>query len=101
MKAGDDDWMFPHSRETGPMAHEQIMGRMIQSRARRLGLPHITWRLLRHWGTTQMVESHVPIKATPLRLGHSQPDSLLKLYTKCSRRIGSVCRHQTLSTSAV
>jgi hypothetical protein len=24
MKAGDDDWMFPHSRKTGLICHEQI-----------------------------------------------------------------------------
>jgi integrase len=81
MKAGDDDWMFPHSRKTGPMVHEQIMGRVVQPVARKLGLPHITWRLLRHWGTTQMVEAHVPIKAAQQRLGHTRPDILLKHYT--------------------
>jgi integrase len=73
--------MFPHSRKTGPMVHKQIMGRVIQPVARSLGLPHITWRLLRHWGTTQMVESHVPLKAAQQRLGHSRPDILLKHYT--------------------
>ncbi len=59
----------------------QAMGRVIQPVARRLGLPHITWRLLRHWGTTQMIESRVPIKAAQQRLGHSRPDILLKHYT--------------------
>jgi integrase len=73
--------MFPHSRKTGPMVHEQIMGRLVQPVARKLGLPHITWRLLRHWGTTLMVESHVPLKAAQQRLGHSRPDILLKYYT--------------------
>jgi integrase len=43
-------------------------------------LPHITWRLLRHWGATQMVEERVPIKAAQQRLGHSRPDILLKFY---------------------
>ncbi|HEY1256937.1 MAG TPA: ATP-binding cassette domain-containing protein, partial [Terracidiphilus sp.] len=42
--------------------------------------PHITWRLLRHWGATQMVEERVPIKAAQQRLGHSRPDILLKFY---------------------
>jgi integrase len=81
MNAGDDDWMFPHRRKSGPMVHEQIMGRWVQPVARELGLPHITWRLLRHWGTTQMVEAHVPIKAAQQRLGHTRPDILLKHYT--------------------
>jgi integrase len=81
MSAVDDDWMFPNKRKTGPIGHEQIMGRIVQPIARRLGLPHITWRILRHWGTTQMVENHVPIKAAQQRLGHSRPDILLKHYT--------------------
>lgn len=80
MGAGDEDWMFPHSRKTGSMVHEQIMGKKVQPMARKLGLPHITWRLLRHWGTTLMVESHVPLKAAQQRLGHSRPDILLKHY---------------------
>ncbi len=80
MKAKDDDWMFPHSRKTGPICHEQILGKKIQPVARKLGLPHITWRLLRHWGTTQMIAKRVPIKAAQQRLGHSRPDLLLKHY---------------------
>ncbi len=80
MKAGDDDWMFPHSRKTGPICHEQILGKVVQPVAQKLGLPHITWRLLRHWGTTQMVEQRVPIKAAQQRLGHSRPDILLRHY---------------------
>jgi len=57
------------------------MGKKVQPIARELGLPHITWRLLRHWGTTQMVEKRVPIKAAQQRLGHTRPDILLKHYT--------------------
>lgn len=80
MKAGDDDWVFPHARKTGPIGHEQIMGKKVQPVARKLGLPHITWRILRHWGTTQMVEKRVPLKAAQQRLGHTRPDILLKHY---------------------
>ncbi len=80
MKAGEGDWMFPHARKTGPICHEQIMGKKVQPVAHKLGLPHITWRLLRHWGTTQMVEKRVPIKAAQQRLGHTRPDILLKHY---------------------
>jgi integrase-like protein len=36
MKAGDDDWMFPHARKTGPICHEQIMGKKVQPVAREL-----------------------------------------------------------------
>jgi integrase/predicted DNA-binding transcriptional regulator AlpA len=80
MQAKDDDWVFPNTRKTGPIWHEDLLARRIQPLARELGLPHITWRLLRHWGATQMVEARVPLKAAQERLGHSRPDILLKYY---------------------
>lgn len=76
-QAPDDDWMFPNrikngkKMKRGPIRHEDLLGRVVQPAARELGLPHITWRLLRHWGATQMVEGRVPIKAAQERLGHS------------------------------
>ena len=79
-RAKDEDWMFPNHRKSGPLRHEDLLGRVIQPAAKELGLPHITWRLLRHWGATQMVEASVPIKAAQERLGHSRPDILLKFY---------------------
>jgi hypothetical protein len=45
---GSEDWMFPNSRKTGPIWHEDLLSRCIQPVADELGLPHITWRLLRH-----------------------------------------------------
>ena len=80
MHAKDEDWVIPNNRKTGPIWHEDLLSRRIQPAARELGLPHITWRLLRHWGATQMVEAHVPLKAAQERLGHSRPDILLKFY---------------------
>jgi integrase len=78
--AKDGDWIFPNARKSGPICHEQILGKKIHPVTRQLGLPHITWRLLRHWGTTQMAEENVPIKAAQQRLGHSRPDLLLIRY---------------------
>jgi integrase len=80
-KAKDEDWVFPNRRNTGLLWHEDLLVRSIQPAAKELGLPHITWRLLRHCGATQMVEGRVPIKAAQGRLGHSRPDILLKFYT--------------------
>ena len=80
MKAKDDDWMFPNRRKTGPIWHEDALSRVIQPMARKLNLPHITWRLIRHWGATLMVAKRVPIKAAQQRLGHSRADLLLKHY---------------------
>lgn len=57
--AMDEDWMFPNrikkpgkKMKPGPFRHEELLGRVIQPVADELGLPHITWRLLRHWGAT-------------------------------------------------
>jgi integrase len=80
MNANDDDWMFPNSDGTGPLWHEDILGRQIQPVAKDLGLPHITWRLIRHWGATHMMELGIPVKTVQERLGHSRPDILLKHY---------------------
>ncbi len=80
MKAKEEVWVFPNNRKTGPIWHEGLLVRRIQPVARELGLPHIAWRLLRHWGATQMVEARVPLKAAQERLGHSRPGILLKYY---------------------
>lgn len=87
-QAKDDDWMFPNrikngkKMKPGPMWHEHILARHIQPVADRLGLPHITWRLLRHWGATQMIAAKVDIKAAQQRLGHSRPTTLLIHYAQ-------------------
>lgn len=83
-RARDEDWMFPNHRETGPLRHKDLLGRVLQPVAEDLGLPHVTWCLLRHRGATQMVEASVPIKAAQERLGHSRPDILLKFYATSS-----------------
>ena len=60
--------------EQGPSGMNTFWG------AKDLGLPHITWRLLRHWGATHMMELGIPVKTVQERLGHSRPDILLKHY---------------------
>jgi hypothetical protein len=63
MKAQDDDWMFPNrikkgkTMKPGPIWHETLLARGIQPVADELGLPHVTWRLLRHCGATQCLRS--------------------------------------------
>jgi integrase len=96
MKAHDDDWMFPNrikkgkTMKRGPIWHETLLERRIQPVADKLGLPHITWRLLRHRGATQMVEERVPIKAAQQRLGHPSrhTSQVLRAFSRRVRRCG-------------
>jgi integrase/predicted DNA-binding transcriptional regulator AlpA len=100
--AKDEDWIFPNAKKSGPICHEQILGKKIHPVTRMLGLPHITWRLLRHWGTTQMVEENVPIKAAQQRLGHSRPDLLLIRYAHvldASAQVAAETLSSKMSTS--
>jgi integrase len=87
VNAKDDDWMFPNrivkggaKSKPGPMWHEHILARKIQPVADRLGLPHITWRLLRHWGATQLVGGGADVKVVQQRLGHSRPSTTANYY---------------------
>jgi integrase len=85
--ANDDDWMFPNrikkggaKLKPGPIWHEHILARHIQPVADRLGLPHITWRLLRHWGATQLVDGGTHLKVVQQRLGHSRSSTTANYY---------------------
>jgi integrase len=76
--ASPDDWVFPSERVNGPKQYASIMTRKIQPKAKSLGLPHVTWRLFRHWHATLLGDASVPIKATQERLGHSRPEITMK-----------------------
>jgi len=86
LNASDDDWMFRNrikkvgKMKPGPIWHEHVLARHIQPVADRLGLPHITWRLLRHWGATQMVGNKVDVKVVQERLGHSRASTTMNYY---------------------
>lgn len=86
MNASDDDWMFRNrikkagKMKPGPIWHEHVLGRHIQPVADRLSLPHITWRLRRHWGATQMIGNKVDVKVVQERLGHSRASTTMNYY---------------------
>jgi len=64
----------------GPIWYEHVLARKIQPVADRLGLPHITWRLLRHWGATQLVDGGTHLKVVQQRLGHSRESTTSRFY---------------------
>jgi integrase/predicted DNA-binding transcriptional regulator AlpA len=104
MHAQDDDWMFRNRikngtiRKPGPIWHEHVLARQIQPVARRLGLPHITWRLLRHWGATQLVGGGADVKVVQQRLGHSRASTTMNYYAhvidaRADAAAGMMSRH--------
>lgn len=71
----------PAHRLVCPRQYANIMTREIQPKAKSLGLPHITWRLFRHWHATVLGDAGVPVKATQERLGHYRSEITMKFYT--------------------
>ena len=80
--AADSDWIFPSENPEAPLRHEDVLSRKIQPKTRELGLPHVTWRLLRKWGSTHLIANRLPVNAVQDRLGHSRPDIVLIHYAR-------------------
>jgi integrase len=76
-----DDWLFPNESGTKPKEYANILRRKIQPKAKELGLPNVTWRLLRHWNSTVLQDSGVPVRVAMERLGHSRPETTLMHYS--------------------
>ncbi len=55
-----------------------MLERIIRPTARKLGINHVTWHLLRHWHTTVLHEEGIPIKVAQERLGHSRAETTMK-----------------------
>jgi integrase len=72
---------FSSENPEAPLRHEDVLSRKIQPKTRELGLPHVTWRLLRKWGSTHLIANRLPVNAVQERLGHSPSQ----------HRFGSLC----------
>jgi integrase len=78
------DWHVYEVLTKYPERMRQMLGvlrRKIQPKAKELGLPHVTWRLLRHWNSTVLQDSGVPVRVAMERLGHSRPETTLRHYS--------------------
>lgn len=80
--AADDDFVFVN-RKGGHAEYSGVMARNIQPVARKLGF-HVTWKMLRKYGSTFMHDGRVPLKARQSRLGHSRPEITMMHYTELS-----------------
>ena len=72
---------FPARIRKRRFAMKNVLSRKIQPKARELGLPHVTWRLLRKWGLDPP-DCQSPVNAVQERLGHSRPDMVLIHYAR-------------------
>ena len=79
-----DAWLFPSEAGNTPKEYVNVLHRKIQPKAKKLGLPHVTWRLLRHWHSTVLQDSGLPVRVAQERLGHSRPDTTLRHYSHVS-----------------
>jgi len=77
----EDAWLFPAEGGDNPKEYVNVLRRKIQPKAKELGLPHVTWRLLRHWHSTVLQDSGVPVRVAQERLVHSRPDTTLRHYS--------------------
>jgi integrase len=73
---------FSSENPEAPLRHEDVLSRKIQPKVRELGLPHVTWRLLRKWGSTHLIANRLSVNAVQERLGHSRPDIVLIHYAR-------------------
>jgi len=84
-EAKDDEWLFVNMRGTAPFRADNVLERIIRPTARKLGITHLTWHLLRHWHTTVLHDEGIPIKVAQERLGHSRAETTMKHYVHVSQ----------------
>ena len=53
---------------------------------KKLGITHVTWRLLRHLRATVLHDAGVSIKVTQERLGHFRAETTMKHYIHLSQQ---------------
>jgi excisionase family DNA binding protein len=85
-RANQDGWVFLNTRGTGPFRADNLLEHVLRPTAENLGIPRITWHLLRHWHSTVLHDEGVPIKVAQERLGHSRAETTMKHYVHLSQQ---------------
>jgi excisionase family DNA binding protein len=85
-RANENGWVFLNTRGTGPFRADNLLEHVLRPTAEDLGIPRITWHLLRHWHSTVLHDEGVPIKVAQERLGHSRAETTMKHYVHLSQQ---------------
>jgi integrase len=72
---------FVFTKETGGSYHPQRLSRLLGDFTKELNLPRLTAHGLRHTSATLLLENGVQPKVAAERLGHSDPNLFLSLYS--------------------
>jgi integrase len=83
--ASDDEWLFSNKRRNGPIHADKALEKL-QAAAKTVGIPYLTWHLLRHWHTTVLHDEGFPMKAAQDRLADADAHTTMKHYVHLSRR---------------
>ncbi len=79
--AGDEGWMFPNKKGTGPVDASNFWGWGWKPMLRKAGLPEsLTYHKLRHGAASLMLNQNVPIPVVSKYLGHATPHTLMRIY---------------------
>ena len=76
---GSDDLVFA-TREGLPLDRRNLLRKHVKPAARKLGLPNVTWHLLRHCYATMLDSLGTPVGTMQSLLGHSAPEITREVY---------------------
>ena len=78
--AADTNALVFATREGLPLDRWNLLGKHLKAAAKSLGLPGVTWHLLRHSHATMLDVAGTPIGTMQSLLGHSTPDITREIY---------------------
>ena len=77
--SGSHDLVFA-TREGLPLDRRNLLRKHVKPAARKLGLPNVTWHLLRHCYATMLDSVKTPVGKIQSLLGHSAPEITREIY---------------------
>ena len=76
---GPEDLVFA-TREGAPLDRRNLLRKHVKPAARKLGLPNVTWHLLRHCYATMLDCVGTPVGTMQSLLGHAAPEITREVY---------------------
>ncbi len=88
LTGGDADALVFVSPAGEPLHYSNWRRRVWRPALARAGFKDLTFHDLKHTAATTLVEEGVDVKTAQLRLGHSNPQTTLRIYAQVTRRAG-------------